>query len=216
MFLVLFICIYLLELPLAVLDTIKGILKKSMCNIIFVLRGVIFFFFLTFLKGKVWAIHAQGAWQCSLKTAKSKGGATEELGRAGLVTPLAGLLVLLASGSRWGQALLTPSYSMWIQSIHESTTQGGVSKMNCQSEWASDPRHAPGEVEGQRSQMPEKVRTRNASCTAEERETPGAVSETLAIAKRGEIVHSTNRMLLGQAECLGIFQNRTHRKNKKV
>ena len=146
MFLVLFICIYLLELPLAVLDTIKGILKKSMCNIIFVLRGVIFFFFffLTFLKGKVWAIHAQGAWQCSLKTAKSKGGATEELGRAGLVTPLAGLLVLLASGSRWGQALLTPSYSMWIQSIHESTTQGGVSKMNCQSEWASDPRHAPG------------------------------------------------------------------------
>ena len=45
MFLVLFICIYLLELPLAVLDTIKGILKKSMCNIIFVLRGVIFFFF---------------------------------------------------------------------------------------------------------------------------------------------------------------------------
>ena len=44
MFLVLFICIYLLELLLAVLDTIKGILKKSMCNIIFVLSGVIFSF----------------------------------------------------------------------------------------------------------------------------------------------------------------------------
>lgn len=64
--------------------------------------------------------------------------------------------------------------------------------------------------------MPEKVRTRNASNTAEERETPGAVSETLAIAKSGEMLHSTNRLLLGQAECFGIFQNRTHRKNKEV
>lgn len=52
MFLVLFICMYLLELLLPVLDTIKGILKKPMCNIIFVLSGVIFFFFLTFLKGR--------------------------------------------------------------------------------------------------------------------------------------------------------------------
>lgn len=45
MFLVLFICIYVLELPLAVLDTIRGILKTSMCNIIFVLSGVIFLIF---------------------------------------------------------------------------------------------------------------------------------------------------------------------------
>lgn len=161
-------------------------------------------------------IHSLGAWQCSLETAKSKGGATEELGRAGLVIPLAGLLVLLVSGSRWGQALLTSSYSMWIQSIHESVTQGGVSKMNCQSEWASGPRQARGEVEGQGSQTPEKVRARNASHTAEEWEPPGAVSETLATAQSGEMLHSTNRLLLGQAECFGIFQNRTHRKNKEA
>ena len=45
MFLVLFICIYVLELLLAVLDTIRGILKTSMCNIIFVLSGVIFLIF---------------------------------------------------------------------------------------------------------------------------------------------------------------------------
>lgn len=72
MVLVLFICIYFLELLLPILDTIKVILKKPMCNIIFVLSGVIFFFFFfTFFKGKVWAIHSQGAWQCSLETAKS-------------------------------------------------------------------------------------------------------------------------------------------------
>lgn len=49
MVLVLFICIYFLELLLPILDTIKVILKKPMCNIIFVLSGVFFvclFFYL--------------------------------------------------------------------------------------------------------------------------------------------------------------------------
>ena len=50
MVLVLFICIYFLELLLPILYTIKVILKKPMCNIIFVLSGVFFccFFFYLF------------------------------------------------------------------------------------------------------------------------------------------------------------------------
>ena len=65
MFLVLFICIYLLELLLAVLDTIKGILKKSMCNIIFVLSGVIFsfsFFFFDLFKREGMSDSHTGSW----------------------------------------------------------------------------------------------------------------------------------------------------------